>query len=103
MEELKEKRAALEEERRRKQRAREQREREKEQRERERAQEREREQERSDTCAACKLPTPPESTEDLVEWVQCEYCTLWYHMECVSHVVPEEAWLCRKCALSHDI
>ncbi|KAK7162441.1 hypothetical protein R3I93_006673 [Phoxinus phoxinus] len=125
MEEVKERRALMEEEKKRKQREREQREREKEQRERERERgkeqrerekQREREQERErlrrereqerlqkDICAACKQPSPPGSATEIVEWVECENCTLWYHTECVAHVVPEEAWLCRECAMSHDI
>ncbi|KAK7139236.1 hypothetical protein R3I93_016388 [Phoxinus phoxinus] len=125
MEEVKERRALMEEEKKRKQREREQREREKEQRERERERgkeqrerekQREREQERErlhrereqerlqkDICAACKQPSPPGSATEIVEWVECENCTLWYHTECVAHVVPEEAWLCRECAMSHDM
>ncbi|KAJ8369614.1 hypothetical protein SKAU_G00096420 [Synaphobranchus kaupii] len=49
-------------------------------------------------CAICRCLVPPGSADDTVdEWVQCEICQLWFHLQCAE--VPDTEWLCMKCCL----
>ncbi|XP_058880501.1 lysine-specific demethylase 5B-B-like [Acipenser ruthenus] len=52
-------------------------------------------------CATCNRRQPPGCRSSSVHWVQCDYCTLWFHMICLAvEEAPEEEWLCHKCSLS---
>ncbi|KAK9521510.1 hypothetical protein VZT92_021307 [Zoarces viviparus] len=35
-------------------------------------------------CGQCREPDPPESSEGLVSWGQCDSCHTWYHTMCVG-------------------
>ncbi|XP_078145703.1 uncharacterized protein LOC144542555 [Centroberyx gerrardi] len=35
-------------------------------------------------CGRCRKPDPPESSEGLVSWVQCDNCHKWFHIICGS-------------------
>ncbi|XP_074487588.1 uncharacterized protein LOC141765488 [Sebastes fasciatus] len=35
-------------------------------------------------CGRCRVPDPPESSEGLVSWVQCDNCHTWFHTMCVG-------------------
>ncbi|KAJ8375339.1 hypothetical protein SKAU_G00059190 [Synaphobranchus kaupii] len=52
-------------------------------------------------CAICRCLVPPGSADDTVdEWVQCEICQLWFHLQCAEVMeVPDTEWLCTKCCL----
>ncbi|XP_073766983.1 uncharacterized protein [Danio rerio] len=45
---------------------------------------------------------PPGSRDDTIdEWVQCDLCLFWFHLECIEvEEVPETDWLYQKCCLS---
>ncbi|KAF4115330.1 hypothetical protein G5714_002819 [Onychostoma macrolepis] len=45
---------------------------------------------------------PPGSADEAIdEWVQCDLCHLWFHLECAEvEEVPDTDWLCHKCCLS---
>ncbi|KAI2643863.1 Lysine-specific demethylase 5B-B [Labeo rohita] len=53
-------------------------------------------------CALCRRVVPPGSGNDAIdEWVQCDLCHLWFHLECAEvEEVPDTEWLCHKCCLS---
>ncbi|XP_058630156.1 transcription factor 19-like [Onychostoma macrolepis] len=53
-------------------------------------------------CALCRRVVPPGSADEAIdEWVQCDLCHLWFHLECAEvEEVPDTAWLCHKCCLS---
>ncbi|KAJ8340714.1 hypothetical protein SKAU_G00353470 [Synaphobranchus kaupii] len=52
-------------------------------------------------CAICRYLVAPGSADDTVdEWVQCEICQLWFHLQCAEVMeVPDTEWLCMKCCL----
>ncbi|KAJ8340702.1 hypothetical protein SKAU_G00353350 [Synaphobranchus kaupii] len=52
-------------------------------------------------CTICRCLVPPGSADDTVdEWVQCEICQLWFHLQCAEVMeVPDTEWLCMKCCL----
>ncbi len=53
-------------------------------------------------CALCHRVVPPGSGDEAIdEWVQCDLCHLWFHLECAElEEVPVTDWLCHKCCLS---
>ncbi|KAK9976532.1 hypothetical protein ABG768_021737 [Culter alburnus] len=53
-------------------------------------------------CALCRRVVPPGSGDEAIdEWVQCDLCHLWFHLQCTGvEQVPDTAWLCHKCCLS---
>ncbi|CAM4568365.1 unnamed protein product [Leuciscus chuanchicus] len=58
-------------------------------------------EEEGEHCAICKKVVPPRSDDTIDEWVQCDLCNLWFHLECAGvEEVPDTDWLCHKCCLS---
>ncbi|KAL1277155.1 hypothetical protein QQF64_023828 [Cirrhinus molitorella] len=53
-------------------------------------------------CALCRRVVPPGSSDESIdEWIQCDLCHLWFHVECAEvEEVPDTEWLCHKCCLS---
>jgi len=37
-----------------------------------------------DTCGFMSDCLRPHDTQEYVEWVQCDYCKKWYHLECAG-------------------
>lgn len=54
-------------------------------------------------CALCRKVVPPGSDEAIDDWVQCELCHLWFHVECAGvEEVPDTDWHCHKCCLHYS-
>lgn len=53
-------------------------------------------------CTICSRVVPCGSGDDAIdEWVQCDLCVLWFHVECSEvEEVPDTEFLCHKCCLS---
>jgi hypothetical protein len=48
-------------------------------------------------CAICEDEDPP-GDSDTINWIQCEQCNEWYHVECEEPEIPDDNdYICKQC------
>ena len=52
-------------------------------------------------CNHCRRQDPPNVTEEEVNWVDCDKCSLWFHSVCVGLEDEQSHYVCHKCSPSH--
>ncbi|MEQ2292149.1 hypothetical protein AMECASPLE_020097 [Ameca splendens] len=55
-------------------------------------------------CAMCSASKPPMPGPALTDWIQCDSCIRWYHLQCMNMdpaEVPERAKTAWDCPLCH--
>ena len=66
-----------------------------------------------ENCGTCKKHESQKAKGDKPEWIECDLCSVWYHLECqglngsdVEIIKNYEGlgvrWYCNKCAVPHD-
>ena len=48
-------------------------------------------------CPMCKKGDD-KSTKEEVDWVACDTCNTWYHLNCISCFQDEQLRVCQKCS-----
>ena len=48
-------------------------------------------------CQICFSIDPPCLHTDLVEWITCEFCDLWFHKSCTKQLDCENVYFCEMC------
>ena len=50
----------------------------------------------TDTCAICFKQDDSEESKDMVDWISCNKCSMWVHLNCIV-CENEDEYVCPYC------